>query len=266
MRPEFVRGHDRAALSSERGEHGRLAARSGAQIEPAFVASVEGGVRDCEGAQLAALVLHPGPVGAHGGEGTGIAAVEVHRVRRPPAGAAAGVGQQIVAGDLPGPRDQVGAGPLVVGCKRRGRLVEWPVERVAEGVGERGGYPLRVRGAQREASQRGLVAPELLGPGVPARTGHATQDGVDETRRAATAGRARQIDGGRDRGVRRDAGAQRLVRAEAKQVEHLGLDARKRSIDAFGEHPVERPDGADGAVARARSRMPRRDRSGRRRG
>jgi len=116
-----VRGHlDREqAARRERAEQGRLAAGAGAEVEPALVRSLQRRVDEGERAELAALVLDPGPAVPDRGQRARVTAGrKPDGIGRPRTGLAAGLLGQLVPVDPARPDDQVGLRPGVVGGQR----------------------------------------------------------------------------------------------------------------------------------------------------
>ncbi|CAM5499757.1 hypothetical protein SGLAM104S_02113 [Streptomyces glaucescens] len=84
-------------------------------------------------------------------------------------------------------------------------------------------------------------------PAVQIVLGDLAQYGVDELGAPVAEHHAGQLHGGGHGGVRGDAGAEQLVRAEAEHVEHRRVDLPQRPVDAGGDHrvvgalPAQRP-------------------------
>ena len=246
-RVEFDGGDGRALLCGDRREQRGLAAGSGAQIQPAAgVGTDTRRQRQSPGHQLAALVLHQRLPVAQGREPAGVAAGEVDRIGRVATDLAVHRLRQV------GGRQDAGAGrqmhrrPGVVGGQRG---VQFPGVG-AESVGERLGDPARVGVHQRGVADRILSRrrSQLGQPAGLVPAGDLAQHRVDESGSRRIEFDSGLLDGGRDRGVFGDVGAQQLIRAEPQQVQQHGVDLIHRPPGRGGDHDVEQSPGAAGAV------------------
>ncbi len=213
---DLVGGQSGAARGRQRGQQRRLAARTGAEVEPALVRARRAGRRRGR-ARTAGC---PRPARRRGARGPRRGRPGRRRTCAPRTASTARPRRRLsatsssrVAAARPG--HEVGPRPFVVGVERSLRLVQVVAERGAR-------RPRRSTPGARCARRAPLTARGAVGqgrdPAVPVALDHPAQDGVDEARGAAVADGVREVDGGGHGGVRRDAGAQRLVGAEPKQV------------------------------------------------
>ena len=239
-------GQPGAGADGQAREHARLAARSGAQVEPALAMTCSDGAArrqrgpaDRDGRELTGLVLHARPPGRHRGDARRVALGQIAPVRGP-------------AGWFTARRDQLGlvrpAGEyadvhpraLVVGGEHRLGLRERSIRRLTERGGERLDDPPGMAVADREMPGRvtGPVRRCDLQPAAEVVGRHPAEHGVDEPGRARTGGLAHQRDRRGDRSVRRHPGREQLVRAQPQYLTHGRVERRQVAVAAQGEHRV----------------------------
>ena len=221
---ELVRDEPGAALSREGREQGGLAARTGAQVEPALVGPVEraptrGRARPAGSPRPARRPAPRRPPARRPGsppDGHDAVRREGGRLAR-----AARRGRAARAGDQGDGRRRR--------CRRRaGRRSRRPPTASVERVDD----PLRVGVPGR---------PVGVDPGEPGSRSWAdtlAQHGVGEAGRARPDLGADQVDAGADRRVRRDPHPEQLVTAEPQDVEDLGRGVRQRPVGAGGQDRV----------------------------
>ena len=248
----------RAAFGRERREQGGLAARSGAQVEPAQVGPVERRRGQREGDQLRTLVLHARPPLGDGRDRARVAGRQVHAVRRP----ARRLARQLLARRPAGPGHQGDAGRFVVGGQQR-------LEPRASPTASRESSSTTHRGwawATREVAEPGRRRRRAR-PGRPRRRGRAPRPA------AAPRWRSRPAPGPTSERTSGDRGADRGVRRAPASPAAGGCPAAARRAPAPAPWPAagrrrrraRRRTGPGGVPSptSARSRTPRRGRSAR---
>ena len=160
MRLALVGDEVGAPLGGQGGEQGGLAARSGAQVEPAHVATRQGRLGHRQRHDLGALVLHPGAALGHGRDARRVATRQLDGVRRPSGARAAG---SLQLGDVrePGSGGERHPRGRVVGGEQ-GLEVGVVAQRLAQRIDD----PARVgvRDGEVAVEVRGPVRRDLLDP------------------------------------------------------------------------------------------------------
>ena len=239
MRLTVHRQQVAALQRRQRGQQGGLAARTGAEVQPALVASFDRRPGEGQGDQLGSFVLDARPALGHGGYGAGVPALQHHAVRRQQ-GAWAG---QLVGRGAAGARDQDHSWGFVVGGEQGVELV------LADGPGQLLHDPAGMAVRHRGESDRvaGRVGRDAAYPPGEVVLGDPAEDGVAEAGRPLPDPGPDQVDGGADRGVRGHPHREQLVGAQPQRVQHLGLDLRQRPVHARGEDGVVRAPTTEGA-------------------
>ena len=137
-------------------------------------------------------------------------------------------------------------GALVVGPQRRLELCP----AIAECVVQRLRDPPRVGGGDRQMTDRVDRAGrrDPAHPAVLVVLGDLAQHGVHEAGRARARTGEDEFDGGRDRGMRWDASAQQLVRAQPERVVHRTVEGVQRAVGTAADDRVEQAERAAAAV------------------
>ena len=196
------------------GQQRGLAARAGAQVEPARVRAVELDAGEGEGDELARLVLHGG---AALGDGAGRSPGRLRAGRRRTGSTAAGSPSSSSTVERPGRATSVTRGRSLSAASRSSISAAPTASRSALTI-QRGWL------CTTDETPGLVLRRDDLQPGVEVAGRHLAQHGVGELRLPRTRHRTRQVDGGADGRVRRDAGAQQLVRAEPQDVQQRRVD------------------------------------------
>ena len=252
VRGDLDRVQPGAALRGQRAQQAGLAARPGGQIQPAEVRARQRSVRQRGGHQLGSLVLDGCPAVGDRPDRARIAAVQVDAERRVQRGQRrrtpppARPGRSGRAG-RPGARRAARRRPAAPVRARRWRRPRSSASPNGAddppGVGQRHG----------QVTERilGGVGRQPLDPGVQVGLGDPAQHRVDVAGATWLVARPHQVDGRRDRRVRRDPGAQDLVGAQPQGVDHHAVQLGDRPITAGRDHRVqltERPAAAVGQL------------------
>ena len=202
--------------------------------------------RQRPGHQLAALVLHQRLAVAHRREPARVTAGQIDAVGRIAGRRAAHLFGEFGRGQHAGPGRQVHQRAFVVAGQQGIQLSGVG----AQCVGERLGDPARMGVDERGVPDRIGIRRwgQLVDPGLFVPCGDRAQHTVDETRSRRIEFDAGLLDGGGDRGVRVDPGAQQLVGAQPQQVQQHGVDALGRAPGGVADDGVEQAAGAAGAV------------------
>ena len=245
-------------LDAQGGQQRGLAARPGAQVQPASGVAVDRRQRQRAGHQLAALVLHQGRAVAHRRQLSGVAAGQVHRVRRIAADGAADRLGQLLRGQHTRASGQMHLRPFVVAGQRRVEFAGIRAQRVGEGLGD----PARVGVHESGMPDRILrrVGSQLVHPGFLVPPGDGAQHAIDETGSRRIEFDPGLVDGGRHRGVCVDAGAQQLIGAQPQQIEQHRVDRVRRAPGGGADDRVEQARGCGRCRRSARWRTRRRGR------
>ena len=254
MLVNLVSGHACSTLSGQPSEHCGLAARPGAQVEPAGVLSpVNGGLRRNHRGELGPLILGTRTPIADRRKSGGVTRLEQDSARGDRAECDASIQDvlslvcQFVDAHESRAGHQGDRGNLVVGGEK---ILEF-VGRVAvrlQSLAKGTDHPRGVRVTHTQglvfifdSGQCGLALGVLL-------AGNRAQDGVDEANRTIGQVLARDVDRRRHGRVVGHAHIEELVCAHTSQDQNTRIQVSQRTIHVAGDHPVEATDGAQRAV------------------